>query len=171
MVQQWNSVVQPQDHVYHLGDVAMQRQHLSIVKRLQGHKRLVRGNHDIFKTKEYLVAGFKEIHGMRVIEQVVLTHCPMHSQCLGRFIGNVHGHLHQNPSPPGRYLNVCVEPLQYTPIALEDAIENLKAKQEELTTLGKEQKCCNRTLVYEGTSGSIEHYRCPSCHRAYWWAK
>jgi calcineurin-like phosphoesterase family protein len=48
MIQQWNAVVRPQDHVYHLGDVAMRRDQLPTVKALNGHLRLVLGNHDIY---------------------------------------------------------------------------------------------------------------------------
>jgi calcineurin-like phosphoesterase family protein len=68
MVERWNSVVRPSDHVYHLGDVTMKAPGLGIVKRLNGKKRLVRGNHDIFRTRLYLNAGFEEIHGVRVLE-------------------------------------------------------------------------------------------------------
>lgn len=50
MIERWNEVVRPQDHGYILGDVAMRQQDLDrVMPRLHGHKRLVRGNHDIFK--------------------------------------------------------------------------------------------------------------------------
>lgn len=133
MVERWNAVVRPQDHVYHLGDVAMRAEHLSIVKRLHGHKRLVRGNHDIFPTKKYLDAGFKEIHGVRVLNGLVMTHIPIHPASLGRFAGNVHGHIHNNEGGDygPRYLNVSVEVIGYTPISLEDATARLAARAEQ----------------------------------------
>lgn len=122
MVEAWNSVVKDGDKVYHLGDVSMKRSGLRFVSRLKGQKRLIRGNHDVYDTKEYLEAGFKEIHGMRVLAGMVLTHIPLHPDTLHRWRGNVHGHIHERPSPPGPYLNVSVEPLCYVPITLEEAL-------------------------------------------------
>jgi calcineurin-like phosphoesterase family protein len=125
MVEAWNSVVKDNDKVYHLGDVAMRLSGLRFVSRLKGKKRLVRGNHDIYPTTEYLNAGFQEIHGMRVLANLLLTHAPVHPEIMGRFRGNVHGHIHERPSPLGPYLNVSVEPLHYTPITLEDALSRM----------------------------------------------
>lgn len=145
MVENWNSVVKPEDKVYHLGDVVINRKALQTVKRLNGKKRLVRGNHDIFKTREYLDVGFKEIHGIRVfVDRMVLTHVPIHPDCLTeRWSKNVHGHLHgrkimidetiplnQGESmvigkvPDPRYVNVSVEQINYTPIHIEEIRDN-----------------------------------------------
>jgi calcineurin-like phosphoesterase family protein len=131
MIERWNAVVRPQDHVYHLGDVAMVANALPLCKRLHGHKRLVRGNHDIFRTRLYLAAGFSEIYGMRVLNNTMLTHAPIHPDSLGRFRGNLHGHIHEKPSPAGPYYNVSVERINYTPITLEDAISRLPARVGE----------------------------------------
>ena len=121
MIDCWNSVVRPQDHVYNLGDVAMKKQYITTVAQCHGHKRLVRGNHDIFPTKEYL-KYFDEIYGIRVLDGMIFTHIPIHPESLGRFQANVHGHTHG--SPPGKfgekYINVSVEAVDYTPVALED---------------------------------------------------
>ena len=48
IVRRWNAVVEPTDHVYHLGDVALGHldDSLPIVNRLNGYKILVGGNHD-----------------------------------------------------------------------------------------------------------------------------
>jgi calcineurin-like phosphoesterase family protein len=119
MIAQWNATVRPCDHVYHLGDVAMRSQAIdAILPRLNGHLRLVRGNHDIFRTKLYL-KYFDEIYGIRVLNNWLMTHMPVHPESLGRFKGNVHGHIHANTPPAGAYLNVSVEAINYTPIALE----------------------------------------------------
>jgi calcineurin-like phosphoesterase family protein len=119
LVDNWNKVVRPQDHVYHLGDVAMARRHLATVARCNGHKRLVRGNHDIFRTKEYL-EHFEEIYGVRVLDNIIFSHIPIHPVNMGRFRANVHGHMHENDSPEGNYYSVCLERINYTPISLED---------------------------------------------------
>ena len=118
MIQRWNSVVRPQDHVYHLGDVVMRQQVLdTVMPRLNGHKRLVRGNHDIFKTKHYM-RYFDEIYGVRVLDGLIFSHIPIHPESLGRFKGNVHGHVHGGWCGGSRYLDVSVEAVEYTPVPL-----------------------------------------------------
>ncbi len=42
MVERWNSVVHPQDKVYHLGDVVMHKRALPILARLNGEKFLLK---------------------------------------------------------------------------------------------------------------------------------
>lgn len=121
MVRRWNEIVRPGDHVYHLGDVAIRKEHLSIVKHLNGRKRLVLGNHDIYEVKHYLAAGFQKVFGCRVLDGVLLTHIPVHPGSLHRFPLNVHGHIHEHDSPGDRYLNVSVERIGYRPITLEQA--------------------------------------------------
>lgn len=130
MVSRWNDTVKPSDHVYHLGDVAMKRALLPIVKRLNGHKRLVFGNHDIFDAKDYLAAGFQKLCGMRVLDGVILTHVPIHPNSMGRFVGNVHGHVHNNQALAHPYVNVSVEVIDYTPVALERITIGLRNRAE-----------------------------------------
>ncbi len=124
LMERWNKVVRPQDHVYHVGDVAMRKEFLFLLGKLNGHKRLVRGNHDIFPTKVY-AQYFEEIYGVRVFEDMILSHVPLHPDSVKRFWTNVHGHLHAEEVmlgevPDSRYLNVCVEHTDYTPISLEE---------------------------------------------------
>jgi calcineurin-like phosphoesterase family protein len=121
MIANWNAVVMPQDHVYHLGDVTMNpSRNLHLIKRLNGHKRLVLGNHDSGKAQEYLAAGFQKLFASRVLDGWMLTHIPIHPESLSqRWKGNVHGHTHhQCYGAP--YINVCVEQTGYRPVALEE---------------------------------------------------
>lgn len=98
MVERWNAVVKPDDHVYHLGDVVIAKRGLEFVRRLNGRKRLIRGNHDIFSDDLYREVGFEQIHGVRVfVDKFILSHIPLHPDCVTeRFKVNVHGHLHAN---------------------------------------------------------------------------
>jgi len=119
MVDRWNGVVKPSDHVYHLGDVAF-KNNFKIVTRLNGHKRVLLGNHDPHDIRLLRAAGFEKIFGTRKLDKWLLSHFPVHQEHLGRgIVGNVHGHIHQNPSPAGPYVNVSVERINYTPVALE----------------------------------------------------
>lgn len=120
LVERWNEVVRPQDKVYHLGDVTIRKANLPIVRRLNGHKRLLRGNHDIFRTRDYLAAGFEEISASRVLDGIIFTHIPIHPWSLGRFQGNVHGHIHERAPFGPRYVNISVERTGYRPVSLDE---------------------------------------------------
>jgi len=133
MIERWNSVVKPEDHIYHLGDLTMERgSHarakvaLAFVKNLNGHKRLVLGNHDHFDVRDYREAGFQKIYGCHNLNGILLTHIPVHPMNIGRFAGNAHGHIHERNSPPGPYYNCSVEKLAYTPVEFDEVMEQLK---------------------------------------------
>ena len=130
LMDNWNSVVKPGDKVYHLGDVTFGNKEnyiKNIHKKLNGKKRLIVGNHDDVK---FLAPHFEKVMLWRMFPDwgLLMTHVPVHPSTLGenRFTGkqmiNVHGHIHQNPSPPGPYKCVCVEQphMNYTPINIEE---------------------------------------------------
>lgn len=103
MIQDWNSLVCPDDTVYMLGDVAFlsAQKATEIVRRLNGRKILVEGNHDhkLVKDPDFC-ACFEEIHKYLEIvynkHKIVLSHYPflewngMHRGSL-HFFGHVHG--------------------------------------------------------------------------------
>lgn len=131
MVDNWNSVVKPGDKVYHLGDVYMGSGEYAweILKRLHGQKRLILGNHDDAKNK-VLTKWFQKINLWRVWNdhKLMMTHVPVNPMQLRRSESleepiryvNIHGHIHNNPSPEGPYRCVCVEQINYTPIHIEE---------------------------------------------------
>lgn len=93
----WNEVVKAGDTVYHLGDVVINRKALPFLKELNGRKVLVKGNHDIFKIKDYL-EYFDDVRAYKVLPEhgIVMSHIPIHPQSLDRWKINIHGHLHHN---------------------------------------------------------------------------
>jgi calcineurin-like phosphoesterase family protein len=136
MVKVWNETVKPTDKVYHLGDVVINRKALSIMHRLNGDKVLIRGNHDIFKDEDYR-QHFRELRAYHVMNGMILSHIPIHTESLGRFGVNIHGHLHYNrvkiqkhagatPVIDPRYHCVCVEQTDFRPILFEDVIKRIK---------------------------------------------
>lgn len=139
MVEAWNAKVRPNDKVYHLGDVVMHRRSLSIMDRLNGDKVLIRGNHDIFKDDDYR-KYFRELRAYHVMNGMILSHIPIHSDSLGRFGVNIHGHTHANRvmvplATSGvldkidvRYHCVCVEQTDFAPILFEDVIKRIEAE-------------------------------------------
>jgi calcineurin-like phosphoesterase family protein len=139
MIAAWNERVRPKDKVYHLGDVVINRRHLSTLARLNGDKVLIRGNHDIFKLEDY-TPYFRDIRGYHVMNGMILSHIPVHEESLGRFGTNIHGHLHANrvmyrdpfesfaAKVDPRYHCVCVEQTDFAPILFEDVIKRIEAE-------------------------------------------
>jgi calcineurin-like phosphoesterase family protein len=117
MVKRWNEVVKPEDKVYHLGDVVINRKALVLLSRLNGDKVLIRGNHDIFKVKDYL-PYFRDVRGYHVLDRMIFSHIPIHPESKGKFTANVHGHLHYRKLEDPWYQCVCVEHTDYRPIEL-----------------------------------------------------
>ena len=136
MVKRWNETVRPNDKVYHLGDVVINRKALKIMHRLNGDKVLIRGNHDIFRDDDYR-EHFRELRAYHVMNGMILSHIPLHTDSLGRFGTNIHGHLHANrvmldKSIDPRYHCVCVEHTDYRPILFEDVIKRIKDEGGEV---------------------------------------
>lgn len=136
MLENWNSVVKQGDIVYHLGDVVMgdHDQFKKLWPKFNGSKRLIVGNHDDIK---FLSTGgfFQKVLMWRMWPEfgLMFSHVPLHESSLLRLtvrdgkypedcetLLNVHGHIHQNPSPEGPYRNVSVEAIDYTPINIEE---------------------------------------------------
>jgi len=129
MIKRWNETVKPDDKVYHLGDVVMNKKFLYIVRQLNGRKVLIRGNHDICKTQEYIDVGFTEIYGVWALNDFVLSHVPLHPKNLEfRWKYNIHGHLHAHVMDDDRYINVSVEQIDYTPIDFEVIRKRIEAR-------------------------------------------
>lgn len=144
MVKLWNDTVRPNDKVYHLGDVVINRRYLPILDRLNGDKVLIKGNHDIFKLEDY-TKYFRDIRGSHKMGDYILSHIPIHPESLARWCGgNFHGHLHTNRVMmevetnsmlweeviDPRYFNVSVECIGFKPILFEDAVKLMKEQQE-----------------------------------------
>jgi calcineurin-like phosphoesterase family protein len=145
MIRRWNDRVRPNDKVYHLGDVVINRKALPTLARLNGDKVLIRGNHDIFRDTEYR-EYFRELRAYHVLNGMILSHIPVHEASLGRFGVNIHGHLHATRVKKAwgvaartgevlygsqldvRYHCVCVEQTDFAPILLEDVYKRIEAE-------------------------------------------
>lgn len=132
MIENWNTVVKPQDHVWHLGDVGMgfknEAEFAAVLRRLNGHKRLTVGNHDKIKTP-ILHQYFEKIELWRnwKDEGFTSSHIPLNVDQLPYGI-QIHGHIHTNLKD-GPYINVCVEHTAYAPIPMEDIVEQVRSIQ------------------------------------------
>lgn len=134
MIEKWNSVVDTDDYVYHLGDVTFQYHHgwEVLMKALNGKKRLILGNHDRIKgtsllnyfEKVELWHGFKEYNFTAVHVPLMLSSLRDGAYC-------VHGHVHQNSLNNPNYINVSVEVRDYTPVHIDQIAEEIKTAHKD----------------------------------------
>ena len=136
LISKWNALVKPHDRVYHLGDFCINRKAIPIAARLNGNIVLIKGNHDIFKLKDY-VDYFDDIRAYKVLTDanVILSHIPLHPSQLwdgttGRYSVNIHGHTHEFKLSDPRYVNACVEHTENSPVLLDIYLRKVKEIKE-----------------------------------------
>jgi calcineurin-like phosphoesterase family protein len=142
LVKNWNDSIRPGDKVYHLGDVVMpQQKNLNILRRLNGEKILIRGNHDNFPLSEYALY-FKDVRGAHELHKCILTHFPVHPGSKYRYHANIHGHLHgervmfphgkdgqMSTDPDPWYINVSIERTNFAPILFTDVLKMVNPRK------------------------------------------
>ena len=135
MVEQWNEKVRKHSAiVYVLGDVCMNIEDMKWLDLMNGQKRLILGNHDVFDYGVYK-KYFKKVQAMhKSYKGIVLTHIPIHPNELEyrSWKWNVHGHIHdpnKNIKDP-RYFNVNVDNIGYAPMHLDELREELNIGTE-----------------------------------------
>jgi calcineurin-like phosphoesterase family protein len=127
IVDNWNAVVRPDDHVYHLGDVTFRYDGAfrALWLRLKGKKRLVVGNHDKL-TNPGLMAGFEKIMLWRHFadQRFLCTHLPIREdQFRHNAVLNLHGHIHERIMDSQKFLSACVEQTGYRPISMDEIVQ------------------------------------------------
>jgi calcineurin-like phosphoesterase family protein len=138
MLENHNKIVKPTDVVYHVGDVAFNRnvdEIVKLVKKLNGYNILISGNHDYhFDKNPRLWPGE---YCRRILElkgkffhhyNPTLCHYPMISWDAS-FHGSfqLHGHTHGTVpfNPKIRRMDVGVDSNNFTPVAWEDIVSKL----------------------------------------------
>lgn len=108
ITESWFSLVSKRDVVWVLGDIAFNEQGFADFLSLPGNKKLVLGNHD----RPFFVQNSDkfnhQVYGLATYRGSWLSHSPVHPNEL-RGKTNLHGHVHTNTIPDGRYFNCCVE--------------------------------------------------------------
>lgn len=136
MVDNWNSVVNEEDAVFHLGDVAVTDNFnamKNIISKLNGNKILIKGNHDNLMSSSYELMGFNEVYSYPIIfkEFYILSHAPLYVNQNMPYV-NIHGHLHWHGSKYDneKFFNVSVERINYTPIDFEEIVNHFKSFED-----------------------------------------
>jgi calcineurin-like phosphoesterase family protein len=152
IVERWNSIVSPDDIVYHLGDIMLGNYDVNILKRLNGIIDLIHGNHDtdrklgdiyatnkvtatIGYTSELLKFGklkFFICHYPVLTANFDDSHFSQHVICL-------HGHTHQRgnwlfPDNPFIY-HVGMDSHDCYPVHLDTIVNDIRNRWNELGRL------------------------------------
>lgn len=127
MIVKWNEVVGKDDLVYHLGDFAF-ADHTPYLQRLNGWKRLIRGNHD-HSNRVKAAKGWEHVSDIEHVrvegQSLVLFHYAMRVwNKSGHGAIQLYGHSHNNLEGDAQQCDVGVDCWDFYPVTLEQ----IKAK-------------------------------------------
>ena len=124
LIDYWNETVRNDDTVWFLGDFVLGGRNVlnDYASKLKGRKRIILGNHDNLKDKDYLEASFEFVSRWPVVlaQHIILSHAPLPSVPTGFY--NIFGHVHSAAAVPTQTENtrcVCVERQGMRPIAAD----------------------------------------------------
>ncbi len=128
LIYNWNQKVKNTDNVWFLGDLAMgNKENIKMyVSKLNGVKRMIKGNHDNLPDDFYREAGFVFVSKYPIILKnfFVLSHHPMEwMNPISSPFYFMFGHVHGSPQFATKTDNsrcVCVERQNFEPIEIEE---------------------------------------------------
>ena len=140
MIKRWNIKVDPNDDVYILGDMFFKfddiQQVKDILKKLNGRKHLIKGNHDKFLKQIRWQDYFESLDVYKEIDDngrmVCMFHYPI-EEWNGYYRNSymLYGHVHDNMDnikKHPRKFNVGVDVNEFEPKTLDELIERNKTK-------------------------------------------
>lgn len=132
IIKQYNSVVEKDDLVYILGDCLWSpvTKGADLIKRLNGRKILITGNHDRGTIGEYKKMGFIDVKDSPIYysSSIILSHEPAFEAFCNPYVYNIYGHLHQAIVDLPNFINVNTELYDYKPISLKELQEKIRDK-------------------------------------------
>lgn len=132
LIDNWNSVVTPEDTVIFCGDFCLGKKEdvIKYGQALNGHKIITLGNHDHASKTTYKEAGFESIFGEKVVFDfddygtIIFSHHRVPNEETHYL--NIYGHQHDKPDDDDKHICVSMECIDYKPIALEEIMKNIK---------------------------------------------
>lgn len=136
----WNSIVGNDDYIFHLGDIGFcgNDRLIPILKQLNGHKILIKGNHDI-RIQDSVISKFFEHCTQQMIitinkKSILLNHYPV--LCFlqdYQLFGHIHSNLYSTSNDTERFklyglnnqYDVGVDNNNYKPISWDKIKEKL----------------------------------------------
>lgn len=151
MISNWNSVVQHNDIVYHLGDFALgkTRQTVDILKRLSGRIFLCIGSHDRIsmhpECRKYFAAAEHNMSYRQHNYDIFLAHhChkvwPKSHYGTWHLFGHSHGGMDKYAENEGKILDVGVDGHDFIPWHLDEITEVMKGRPLNFNDLKRRVK-------------------------------
>lgn len=150
IIENWNSVVKPDDEIWHLGDMALGDidDACKYINQLNGTIRWIRGNHCTEKKIGKIIEECPAVWEIGWAYQfkyhkmsIYLSHYPtitsnFDEKHFSQHIINLHGHTHQQtnwlqPQNPFMY-HVGMDSHNCTPVHIDEAISDIKQRWEEI---------------------------------------
>lgn len=143
LIRNWNKRIKNEDEVYIIGDLTLSTSVTrveALLKRLNGRKYLIEGNHDRFQRKKAFDKSLFEAITpyMRIKDGediIILSHYPIavwDRKHYGSY--HYHGHIHNNPLDLGTFMdksyNVGVDVNHFAPVTHGEIKAKLKLKRE-----------------------------------------
>lgn len=155
LIANWNSVVGPDDIIFHLGDFCLggSAEWTNILNRLNGKIYLIVGNHDIKNLRQGYYSRFEHIAMQMHIEvgkqKIYLNHCPF--LCYGgayRDTWQLFGHVHTSKQNTGidaprlhmlfpTQYDVGVDNNNFTPVSFEEVKRIIERQVEQFEKIRK----------------------------------
>jgi calcineurin-like phosphoesterase family protein len=120
IINNWNSLVKPNDKAFLLGDICYDKSKLELINRLNGYKYLVKGNYDDDIEDTTWLKYFEEVYDSLYIKinsnLVFLNHYPTNGKadCF-----NICGHIHGTWKVQRNMINVGVDAWHLFPVSLD----------------------------------------------------
>ena len=141
LIKNWNSVVKADDEVIVNGDFCLgNRKNVpEIVSQLNGHKKLILGNHDYFHINDkekyknmvdfYMKAGFEFVSPYSIVldKFIIISHEPLEWVTDDGVYANIYAHVHNHAAYKDytkRTFCSSAERINYTPINLKEIIKH-----------------------------------------------
>lgn len=104
VIRRWNSVCGKKTMIILAGDIAMENsKYYHLLDRMLGRKIVVGGNHDLKKDMAELLKYVESVVGAYEYKHCIITHIPIHTSEVSRFLLNIHGHTHADIVKRWRY--------------------------------------------------------------------
>jgi len=153
IIRRYNHIISDEDTVIHIGDISAglkgrYDELTSIIKKLNGSKHLILGNHDHLSIDKYIEMGFETVKNYMEYEDYFINHYPLIENTkyttseelkLNEIFKKtkcnkiIHGHSHNIDFGYNRF-NVCVDLNNFLPVSIEDIkteMSNIEIRTEK----------------------------------------
>lgn len=123
IIERWNSVCGKKTLIFLAGDISMEKPvFYPLLDKMLGRKVIIGGNHDLREHTKLLLPHVESIIGALKYKGAIVTHIPIHTQEVTRFLFNIHGHTHED----------SIKKLVYSPMNIK-VKETLDSRYENIS--------------------------------------